>query len=83
MKIENVDKVMDEINESNEQMSQINDVMANPIGGARDIDEDELNEELEMLEVGAITTACAGLRCLVWWMHSVAHGGKVREIDVP
>mmetsp|Transcript_22811 Transcript_22811/g.63056 ORF Transcript_22811/g.63056 Transcript_22811/m.63056 type:complete len:240 (-) Transcript_22811:686-1405(-) len=50
MKIENVDKVMDEINESNEQMSQINDVMANPIGGARDIDEDELNEELEMLE---------------------------------
>lgn len=51
MNIDNVDKVMEDINETSEQMNQINDVMANPIGGARDLDEDELNEELNMLEV--------------------------------
>lgn len=50
MKIENVDKVLDEINETTDQMRQIQEVFANPTGLAADLDEDELLGELEELE---------------------------------
>lgn len=50
MKIENVDQVLDEINETSDQMRQIKDVFANPTGMAADLDEDELLGELEELE---------------------------------
>ncbi|KAG0620454.1 hypothetical protein M758_4G217000 [Ceratodon purpureus] len=48
--IDDVDKTMDEINEQTEVMKQIQDALSTPIGGAADIDEDELEAELEDLE---------------------------------
>eukprot|EP00884_Botryococcus_braunii_P013578 jgi/Botrbrau1/22220/Bobra.168_1s0051.1 len=50
MKINDVDAVLDSINEQNDQMQQIQDAMAQPIGAAADLDEDELLQELEELE---------------------------------
>lgn len=50
MKIENVDKVLDEINETNDQMKQLNDVFSQPTGLSAELDEDELLGELEELE---------------------------------
>lgn len=50
MKIENVDKVLDEINETTDQMRQIQEVFAAPTGLAADLDDDELLGELEELE---------------------------------
>ncbi|XP_074312487.1 vacuolar protein sorting-associated protein 32 homolog 1-like [Silene latifolia] len=44
-----VDKTMDEINEQTDNLRQIQDALAAPIG-ANDFDEDELLEELEGLE---------------------------------
>jgi len=40
--------VLDEINEQTDQMQQIQDAMAQPIGAAADLDEDELMGELEV-----------------------------------
>ncbi|GAB4820641.1 hypothetical protein N2152v2_007687 [Parachlorella kessleri] len=50
MKIENVDKVLDDINDHADQMRQITDAMSQPLGAAADIDEDELLGELEDME---------------------------------
>jgi len=50
MKINDVDTVLDEINEQTDQMQQIQDAMAQPIGAAADLDEDSLMNELEALE---------------------------------
>ncbi|RZC50054.1 hypothetical protein C5167_018480 [Papaver somniferum] len=47
--IGDVDKTMDEINEQTETMKEIQNALANPIGGF-DFDEDELEAELEELE---------------------------------
>jgi len=47
MNVGEVDKVMDDINEANQQMSQIHDAMGQPMGTGFDIDEDELLGELE------------------------------------
>mmetsp|Transcript_11226 Transcript_11226/g.20328 ORF Transcript_11226/g.20328 Transcript_11226/m.20328 type:complete len:234 (-) Transcript_11226:457-1158(-) len=54
MKIESVDRVIDEINETNDQMRQLNEVFANPLGAGNDLDEDELLGELEELEAEEI-----------------------------
>lgn len=48
MKIENVDKVLDDINDQADQMRQITDAMSQPLGAAADIDESDLMEELEV-----------------------------------
>ncbi|KAG6469656.1 hypothetical protein ZIOFF_070586 [Zingiber officinale] len=48
--IDDVDKTMDEINEQTENMKQIQEALATPIGSAADFDEDELEAELEELE---------------------------------
>lgn len=40
--------MLDEINEQTDQMQQIQDAMAQPIGAAADLDEDELMGELEV-----------------------------------
>ena len=40
--------MLDEINEQTDQMQQIQDAMAQPIGPAADVDEDELMGELEV-----------------------------------
>ncbi|KAL4194275.1 hypothetical protein AMTRI_Chr05g67810 [Amborella trichopoda] len=48
--IDDVDKTMDEINEHTENMKQIQEALAAPIGAAADFDEDELEAELEELE---------------------------------
>lgn len=54
MKIENVDKVVDEINETTDQMRQLNEVFAAPLGLGNDIDDDELMGELEELEASEL-----------------------------
>ncbi|WOK95252.1 vacuolar protein-sorting-associated protein [Canna indica] len=48
--IDDVDKTMDEINEQTENMKQIQEALATPVGAAADFDEDELEAELEELE---------------------------------
>ncbi|CAA6656605.1 unnamed protein product [Spirodela intermedia] len=48
--IDDVDKTMDEINEQTENMKQIQEALAAPIGSTADFDEDELEAELEELE---------------------------------
>ncbi|KAG6413888.1 hypothetical protein SASPL_126603 [Salvia splendens] len=48
--IDDVDKTMDDINEQTENMKQIQEALATPIGSAADFDEDELEAELEELE---------------------------------
>ncbi|CAK9152761.1 unnamed protein product [Ilex paraguariensis] len=48
--IDDVDKTMDEISEQTENMRQIQEALATPIGSAADFDEDELEAELEELE---------------------------------
>ncbi|KAF5748515.1 vacuolar protein sorting-associated protein 32 2 [Tripterygium wilfordii] len=48
--INDVDKTMDEINEQSDNMKQIQEALAAPIGAAADFDEDELEAELEDLE---------------------------------
>lgn len=54
MKIEDVDKVLDSINDQTEDMRQIQDALGAPIGAAGDVDEDELMEELEELEASQL-----------------------------
>lgn len=54
MKIDDVDKVLDSINEQTEDMRQIQDALGNPIGAAMDLDEDELLGELEELEASEL-----------------------------
>ena len=46
--IDNVDKIMGEINEQSDQMASINDALSQPLGGAAIIDEDDLEAELEV-----------------------------------
>jgi charged multivesicular body protein 4 len=41
---------MDEINEQTENMKQIQEALATPIGAAADFDEDKLEAEMEELE---------------------------------
>ncbi|KAG5547438.1 hypothetical protein RHGRI_013208 [Rhododendron griersonianum] len=48
--IDDVDRTMDEINEQTENMKQIEEALATPIGTAADFDEDELEVEREELE---------------------------------
>ncbi|XP_021765386.1 vacuolar protein sorting-associated protein 32 homolog 2-like [Chenopodium quinoa] len=48
--IDDVDKTMDEINEQTDNLRQIQEALASPIGGVADFDEDELEAELEELE---------------------------------
>ncbi|KAG9151355.1 hypothetical protein Leryth_020958 [Lithospermum erythrorhizon] len=48
--IDDVDKTMDEINEQTENVKQIQEALATPIGSMADFDEDELEAELEELE---------------------------------
>lgn len=50
MNIDDIDKTMDEVNEHTENLKQIQEALATPIGSAADIDEDELEAELEELE---------------------------------
>lgn len=52
MRIDDVDRVLDEINDQTDQMRQIQDAMGQPIGAAADIDEDELLNELEVGGLG-------------------------------
>jgi charged multivesicular body protein 4A/B len=44
--IDRVDKVLEDISEANEQMQEMQQVLAQPTGMAADIDEDELTQEL-------------------------------------
>lgn len=48
--IDNVDKIMGEINEQSDQMASINDALSQPLGGAAVIDEDDLEAELEVYQ---------------------------------
>jgi charged multivesicular body protein 4 len=48
--IDEVDKVMDDINEQSEKMRQVQEALGQPVGYAADMDEDELDAELAELE---------------------------------
>lgn len=48
--IDEVDKVMDDINEQSEKMRQVQEALGQPVGYAADLDEDELDAELAELE---------------------------------
>lgn len=50
VKIDDVDKTMDDINEQTEHMKQIQDILSAPVSGGTEFDEDELEAELEELE---------------------------------
>ena len=50
--------MLDEINEQTDQMQQIQDAMAQPIGPAADVDEDELMGELEVPAAPFILALC-------------------------
>eukprot|EP00884_Botryococcus_braunii_P013583 jgi/Botrbrau1/22225/Bobra.168_1s0056.1 len=67
-----VDKVLDSITDQNEQLQQIQEAMAQPIGAAADLDEDELLSELEALsleqleeDLGEASTSAAPARTAV------------------
>ena len=48
--IDEVDKVMDDINEQGEKMRQVQEALGQPVGYSADLDEDELDAELAELE---------------------------------
>merc|ERR1719337_206742 len=48
--IDEVDKVMDDINEQSEKMRQVQEALGQPVGYSADLDEDELDAELAELE---------------------------------
>lgn len=48
--IDQVDKVMDDINEQGEKMRAVQEALGQPVGYAADLDEDELDAELAALE---------------------------------
>ena len=48
--IDDVDKVMDDINEQSEKMRQVQEALGQPVGYSADLDEDELDAELAELE---------------------------------
>ena len=50
MKIENIDATLEEIQDLGDQMRQINEAVAQPVGMFNDIDEGELEGELAQLE---------------------------------
>ncbi|KAL5991428.1 hypothetical protein ACLOJK_012337 [Asimina triloba] len=50
LNVDDIDKTMDEVNEHRENMKQIQEALATPVGAAADFDEDELEAELEELE---------------------------------
>nr|GMC96219.1 vacuolar protein sorting-associated protein 32 homolog 2 [Ipomoea batatas] len=51
MNIDYVDKTMDEVNEQTENIRQIQEALAAPIGSGADFDEDELEAELDALKI--------------------------------
>jgi len=48
--IDEVDKVMDDINDQSEKMRQVQEALGQPVGYSADLDEDELDAELAALE---------------------------------
>ncbi|KAK1285882.1 hypothetical protein QJS10_CPB20g00014 [Acorus calamus] len=50
LSIDDIEKTMEEVTEHSENMKQIQEALAAPVGSAADIDEDELEAELEELE---------------------------------
>jgi predicted enzyme related to lactoylglutathione lyase len=50
MKIENIDATLEEIQDLGDQMRQINEAVAQPVGMFADMDEDALAEELAQME---------------------------------
>ena len=55
MNIDRVDQVMDEINETNEQMQAINQALGQPTGLGAGIDEDELLNEVRAKGVNGVS----------------------------
>ncbi|XP_019199557.1 PREDICTED: vacuolar protein sorting-associated protein 32 homolog 2-like [Ipomoea nil] len=51
MNIDYVDKTLDEVNEQTENIRQIQEALAAPLGSAVDFDEDELEAELDALKI--------------------------------
>ncbi|KAK3119615.1 hypothetical protein QOZ80_9AG0672850 [Eleusine coracana subsp. coracana] len=54
LNIEDIENAIDEANEQTENMKQIQEALATPVGASADFDEDELEAELEDLEEEAL-----------------------------
>ena len=54
MKIENIDATLEEIQDLGDQMRQVNEAVAQPVGMFNDIDEGELEAELAELEAAEL-----------------------------
>lgn len=66
MKIENIDTTLEEIQDLGDQMRQINEAIAQPVGTFADMDEDALADELAQLEQvrrGGAGLAWSARRC--------------------
>jgi len=50
LSIDEIEKTMEQVDEHTENMKQIQEALATPVGAAADFDEDELEAELEELE---------------------------------
>ncbi|XP_008804654.1 vacuolar protein sorting-associated protein 32 homolog 2-like [Phoenix dactylifera] len=50
LSVDDIEKTMEQANEHSENMRQIQEALATPVGAAADFDEDELEAELEELE---------------------------------
>lgn len=64
--------MLDEINEQTDQMQQIQDAMAQPIGPAADVDEDELMGELEVTLLPSPFLRCACHVNIAWGLLQTA-----------
>ena len=79
MKIEDVDKTMDEINEQRQNMQDLTDVLSQPIGAGVDIDEDDLENELKV----GIEARCLVHPGLAGALLSCAHLGWLLACSSP
>jgi len=52
--IDDVDRVMDEINDTTDAVKQVQEALGQPVGGMADLDEDELLNELDELEAAEL-----------------------------
>ena len=64
--------MLDEINEQTDQMQQIQEAMAQPIGPAADVDEDELMGELEVILPPSPLLCCACHANVAWGLQQTA-----------
>lgn len=78
LNVTDVDRVLESINDQNQQMQEIHEAMAQPLGAAADIDDEELLNELEV-------RVCRGLGCVRYqlWSGFTTYRGCAIYMGVP